>query len=240
MTSQFTDKVVMITGAGGNVARGVIKKFALAGAKLVLIDRDQDKLAYCVEELGDGLNEYMLDQADLGKVEDVDTLVKRVEARFQHIHVLAHTAGGFDMGKPVHEAGIDVWERMMYINARLTYVTLGRVAQHMVENKVQGALVSVLARSALKGSKNMAAYCASKAAAQRIIESMGAELLDHGINVNGVMPSIVDTPPNRESMPKADFSRWVTPDQIADAIYFLASEESIAITGSSLEVYYRA
>lgn len=240
MSNQFTDKVVMITGAGGNVARGVIKKFARAGAKLVLIDRDQEKLDNCIAALGDDLNEYMLDKADLGNVDEVNALVKRVEGRFKHIHVLAHTAGGFDMGKPVHEAGIDVWDKMMYLNARLTYITLGRVAKHMVDNGIQGALIGVLARSALKGSKNMAAYCASKAAAQRIIESMGAELLDHGINVNGVMPSIVDTPPNREAMPKADFSRWVTPDQIADAIYFLASEESIAITGSSLEVYYRS
>lgn len=240
MAGRFTDKVVMITGAGGNLARDVVHQFAQEGAKLVLIDRKQDKLQECVDALAGVLNDYMMDKADLGLVEEVDALVKRVENRFGKIDVLVHTAGGFDMGKPVHEAGIDIWERMMYINARLTYVTLGRVAKHMVDNNVEGKIVGVLARPGLKGGKNMSAYSASKAAAQRIIESMGAELAEHNINVNGVMPSIIDTPPNRKDMPNADFSKWVTPQMVADVILFLASDAAISINSSSLEVYHKS
>jgi NAD(P)-dependent dehydrogenase (short-subunit alcohol dehydrogenase family) len=98
----------------------------------------------------------------------------------------------------------------------------------------------VLARAALKGSKDHSAYTASKAAAQRIVESMAAELRDHGINVNGVLPSTIDTPANREAMPNADFNKWVKPAEIADAIAFLASPAAKAIHGVSLEVYNRA
>ena len=115
-----------------------------------------------------------------------------------------------------------------------------RIARHMVEKNVSGKIVIVLARSGLKGSSNHGAYTASKAAAQRIMESMSAELRDKGINVNGVLPSTIDTPSNRESMPNADFSKWVAPEELASAIAFLASDQARAIHGTSLEVYNRA
>lgn len=240
MSNRFVDKVVMITGAAGNLGEGVLREFAAEGAKLVLVARNKEKLMQQIESMDIELGEYLLEKADLGVVEEVDALVKRVEDHFGKIDVLVHTAGGFDMGKPVHEAGIDIWERMMYLNARLTYVTLGRVAKHMVDNIVEGKIISVLARPGLKGSKNMSAYSASKAAAQRVIESMGAELKEHNINVNGVMPSIIDTPPNRKDMPNADFSKWVTPKMVADVILFLASDGAVSINGDSLEVYHKS
>ena len=120
----------------------------------------------------------------------------------------------------------------MYLNARILFVTLGRVAKHMVDNNIQGSITTILAKTGLSGAKNTAAYAASKAAAQRIMESMALELKEHDIRVNGVMPSIVDTPANRESMPNADFSRWVTPEQIADTMAFLSSDGAEAISGS--------
>ncbi|PJF24318.1 MAG: short-chain dehydrogenase, partial [Phototrophicales bacterium] len=98
----------------------------------------------------------------------------------------------------------------------------------------------VLARAAYKGAANTAAYTATKAAAQRLMESMSLELRDHGINVNGVAPSIIDTPPNRASMPNADFSRWVTTDSLADAIAFLVSDAARDLHGVTLDVFGRA
>jgi len=110
----------------------------------------------------------------------------------------------------------------------------------MLEKGVAGKIVFVLARASLKGAAGSSAYTASKAAAQRVMESLSAEVRDAGIHVNAVLPSTIDTPPNRESMPKADTSKWVTPEQVADAIAFLASDAASALHGVSLEVYNRA
>jgi NAD(P)-dependent dehydrogenase (short-subunit alcohol dehydrogenase family) len=235
--TQFTNKTVMITGAAGSVAQGMIDKFASTNANLVLIDYSLQALQERMAQKS--LPDALLLDGDLGKPEAVQNAVDATIDRFGKIDVLLHTAGGFGMGDPVHAVNMDVFQKMMYVNAQLTYVTLGVVARHMVEKNIQGSMVAILAKAGLSGGKNMAAYSASKAAAERIVQAMAQELKDQQIRVNGIMPSIVDTPPNRKDMPKADFSKWVTPAQIADTAYFLASEDAKAITGASVPVYGR-
>lgn len=235
MAGEFDGQVVIVTGAAGNLGSAVSRQFAAQGARLILLDRGGERLATLAAELGgDPLS------ADLADAAAVDALVQQIEARYGQINVLAHTVGGFEAGTPVHESDYEVMERMLNLNVRPIYVTAGRVARHMVEKNVAGKIVVVLARSGLKGFGGGAAYTASKAAAQRVIESMSAELRDKGIHVNAVMPSTIDTPANRESMPKADFSKWVTPDDVANAILFLASDRARAFYGTSFEVYGRA
>lgn len=237
---QFDDKVVMITGAGGGIARGIVHKFATEGANLVLVDRDHDAIQERIDELGDIVGDYLITGGDLGKTEDMDTVIQNVVDKFGRIDILAHAIGGYAGGTPVHETDISVLEKQIYLNTRIVFITLGRVAKHMVENNIEGSMIAILARTGLSGSKNTAAYAASKAAAQRIVESMALELKDKNIRVNGVMPSTADTETNRESMPNADFDKWVTPEQIADAIAFLASDAAVAISGQSIGVYNKA
>jgi NAD(P)-dependent dehydrogenase (short-subunit alcohol dehydrogenase family) len=237
MAGEFTGKVIMVTGAAGNLGRAVVARFAREDARLVLVDRDQARL----DQLAAETNVDSLPAAvELTQPAAVAELIKRAEERFGHIDILAHTVGGYEAGKPVHEADSAVFERMLALNFWPVVITCGAVAKHMLEHGVAGAIVVVLARAALKGSKDHSAYTASKAAAQRIVESMAAELRDHGINVNGVLPSTIDTPANREAMPNADFSKWVKPADVANAIAFLASPAARAIHGVSLEVYNRA
>ena len=235
MSDEFAQQVVLITGACGNLGQAVTARFAAAGARLVLADHDAARLP----SLHDRYPDAMTLALDATKVESVDQALHAVEARLGQIHILAHTVGGSSAGQPVHEMPQDAWDRMFNLNVKPIYVVGGRVAQHMLDHAVRGSLVFVLARAALKGAANAAAYTASKAAAQRIMESMAAELKDRGININGVLPSIIDTPPNREAMPKADFSKWVTPEDVANAIAFLASEQANSLHGVSLEVYGR-
>ncbi len=233
----FTGKVVMVTGASGNLGQVLARKFAAGGAKLALVAREAADLKALADELGgDSLSEA----ADLGDPASVDALVGRIEARFGGIDVLAHTVGGYAAGKPVHESGIDVLEKVIALNVRPVYVTAGRVAKSMVERGQGGKIVVVLAKSALKGNPNNGAYSASKAAAQRIVESMALELRDKGINVNAVLPSIIDTPQNRKEMPNADPAKWVTTNDIAETMLFLASEAAAKIHGASIEVYGRS
>ncbi len=110
----------------------------------------------------------------------------------------------------------------------------------MVARGQGGKIVVIAAKSALKGSAKNAAYSASKSAVLRIVESMALELRDQGINVNAVLPSIIDTPQNRADMPNADPAKWVTPDDLADTILFLCSDAAAKINGASIEVYGRS
>lgn len=228
--TDYASKVVLITGANGGLGQGVVRRYADAGATLVLGQRGADPLQACP----DGpVNCYTvgLDATDPASV---DAAVRQIEAQPGRIDVLAHTVGGYAAGQPVHEAGLDVWDKMMALNAKAVYVTAGRVARHMVERDISGSMVVVLAKAALKGSRNHAAYAASKAAAQRIVESMAVELGEHGIRINAVMPGTIDTPANREAMPNADFSTWQTPEAIADVMLFLTSDAAALVNGDSI------
>ncbi len=231
MAADFTNKVVMVTGAGGNIGQAVARRFAAAGAKVVLVGRSESELTAVAQELNG-----MVGIADVTDPASLDALVKQVEGSYGKIDALAHTVGGYNAGTPVHESGLDVWDKMMNLNARSVYVSCGRVAKHMVDNKVNGRIIAILAKNAYKGTNNHAAYSASKAAAQRVLESMAAELGKLGITVNAIVPSTIDTPQNRAGSPNADYSKWVKPEEIADAILFLASDESRAINGVSLDI----
>lgn len=239
--ADFEGKTVLITGAAGNLGKAVAEAFAARGAKLVLADRSREKLDAEHRRLADAwpkLN-IMPVVAAVSSAGTVDALFAAAAERFGQVDVVVHTVGGFSMGPAVADGDLDELRQMFELNAVPLLLVAGRGAQHMMEHGVKGKIIVVLARSALAGSAKQSAYCASKAAAQRIMESLALEVRDKGIHVNGVMPSVIDTPPNRDSMPNADFSRWVTPEQIANAIVFLASSDADALYGVSLPVYNR-
>ncbi|MBI5670919.1 MAG: SDR family NAD(P)-dependent oxidoreductase [Chloroflexi bacterium] len=231
--ADFTDKVVLVTGASGNLGSAITRRFAAEGARLVLVERDETKLAELAREVG-GLPVA----ADVTDPTSVDALVQRVEAEYGRIDVLAHTVGGFAPGQPVHESGLDIWDKMLNLNAKSVYVMCGRVARHMVEHQIEGSIIAVVSRNAYKGTAKNAAYSAAKAAAQRVVESMAAELGKLGITVNAIAPSTIDTPQNRAEQPNADYSKWVQPAEIADAMVFLAGNR--AINGHTLDLYGRS
>ena len=122
MTEQgaFAGKVVAITGAAGSIGRGVVKKFAAEGAKLVCLDLHQESIDKLVADMGDAIGEHIGIPVDIGQPDQVDQAIQQIDAAYGRIDHLAHIAGGFAMGQPVHEAGIDVFDKMMYLNARLT------------------------------------------------------------------------------------------------------------------------
>ena len=237
MAAEFADRVVMVTGAGGNLGSAIARRFAAGGARLVLVNRSVEPLTALVGELG---GDPMTAAVDVGQEDAVDALVRQVEARYGRIDVLAHAVGGFASGKAVYEPGLDQLDGMWNLNVRPLYIVCGRVARSMLEHQVAGHITAVAARSGLRGAAKTSAYTASKAATLRIIESLALEVRDQGIHVNAVSPSTVDTPTNRESMPKADPSKWVTAEQVADAVAFLSSQAGSAFYGANLEVYGRA
>jgi NAD(P)-dependent dehydrogenase (short-subunit alcohol dehydrogenase family) len=239
--SEFKNRVVMITGAAGNLGRAISAKFAAQSARLVLVDYSLPVVRDAAEELNVPRSRCLTAAGDLGKIKDADAVIAKAVRKFDRIDCLIHTVGGFAMGEGMHTVDdLSRYERMMYLNAQTTYVMLARVGRHMVEAGTPGAMVAILARSGLRGAKGMAEYTAGKAAAERIVQSAAEELKPYNIRVNGVMPSTIDTPLNRRDMPNADFSRWVTPDQLANVIMFLCSDAASAITGDSIAVYNKA
>ena len=230
-----TDRdVVCITGAAGNLGAATAAWFGRQGARLVLLDRDAEALQSRYGTLADAV----LLPVDLLDREAAVQAVAQVLPRVHHIDVLCHLAGGFHMGEPVHATPARAWDFMMDLNARSFIHMAAAVVPHMRQQQ-RGSIVAVAAAGGLKGGASMGAYAASKSALMRLVESMSAELRDDGINVNAVLPSIIDTPPNRGAMPDADFSRWVAPEALAEVIGFLASHAARAVHGALVPVLGR-
>lgn len=228
----FDKQTVLVTGAAGNLGRAVAAAFFERGANLVLLARKREELDTIYGSAG---GRRLFVSADLLDTSQVDGAVQTAIERFRRIDVLCNVAGGFRMGMPVHETADAVWQSMLDLNAR-TVVNMARAVVPLMIAASSGKIVNMAATSALGGKADMGAYCASKSATVRLTESMAAELRDKGINVNCVMPSIIDTPQNRAAMPGADPRRWVAPAALADVIVFLASDAARAIHGAAIPV----
>lgn len=237
--TNFKDKVVMITGASGNLGSAVTRAFAEAGAKLALIDRHLEQLSKDFPQLGQNPDQFLAENVDLTKQEAVTAVVEKIVAKFGRIDVLVHTVGGFFSGPPLHETPLKKLDFMLLLNAKTTFITNQAVLQKMVPQG-SGKVINIAARPALQGNKNMSAYSAGKAAVLRLTESAAAEVKNHGINVNAILPGTIDTPQNREAMPKANTDNWVQPASLADVILFLASDAARDIHGAAIPVYGRS
>jgi NAD(P)-dependent dehydrogenase (short-subunit alcohol dehydrogenase family) len=139
------------------------------------------------------------------------------------------------MGDPVHATSDKTWDFLFDLNTRSVLNTAAAVVPIMLE-KGSGKVVNVSARAGLAGAAAMGTYTASKAAVMRLTESMALELREQGVNVNAVMPSLIDTPRNRADMPDADHSKWVRPADIAEVIGYLASPAACAVHGACVPV----
>ena len=220
----FEGKTVMITGAAGNLGRAVAKGFSELGAILVLLDtksRGDEKGLFIATEL--------LDQ------KSVDAAAAKAIERFGRIDVLTNIAGGFRMGSPLHETSDEDWNFLFDTNVRTVLHTARAVVPRMLAAG-GGKIINIGAFAAQKGAAQMAAYTASKSAVIRLTEAMAAELRGQGINVNCVLPTVIDTPQNRAAMPKADPDRWVAPQNLARIIAFLASDDARDVHGAAVPV----
>ena len=172
---------------------------------------------------------------DLRDPRSVQQAVDRTLERHGRIDVLCNIAGGFRMGPALHETPDQDWDFLLELNAKSVLHMARAVVPAMIRNG-SGKIVNVGAYAAQKGVAAMGAYVASKSAVIRITETMAAELREKNINVNCVLPTIIDTPENRSAMPQADPRRWVAPQDLAAVIVFLASDAARAIHGAAIPV----
>ncbi|HYD55308.1 MAG TPA: SDR family NAD(P)-dependent oxidoreductase [Burkholderiales bacterium] len=210
---RFTDRVVVVTGAAGNLGRAVCDAFGREGATVVGLDVETN----------------ILDSRKLeARIQEIIENQKRID-------IVCNIAGGFRMGKPVHETSDADWDFLFDLNVKSVRNMARAVVPHMLKAG-GGKIVNVGAFAAQRGAAQMGAYVASKSAVIRLTEAMAAELREKNINVNCVMPTILDTPQNRADMPKADPAKWVALGDAAQAILFLASDDARAIHGAALPV----
>jgi len=229
---EFQDRTVVITGAAGNLGRAVAEAFLARGANLVLVDLKNEALQ---RVFGAGDSRRLLAAANLLEQAQLDAMAMQAVERFGRIDVLANLAGGFRMGEPVHATTDTTWKFLLDINAGTLLHAVRAVVPRMLAQG-GGRIVNVGAYAAQKGAAQMGAYIAAKSAVIRLTETLAAELRDKRINVNCVLPTIIDTPENRAAMPDADPVRWVAPADLASVILFLASDDARAIHGAALPV----
>jgi NAD(P)-dependent dehydrogenase (short-subunit alcohol dehydrogenase family) len=223
----MASRTVLLTGAAGNLGRAVAEAFARESANLALLDVRRGNLE-------DGDRQLFI-ATDLLDPANVQAAVDKAVQRFERIDVLCNIAGGFRMGSSVHETTDKDWNFLMDLNAR-TVLNTARAVVPIMLKAGGGKIVNIGAFAAQKGAAQMGAYVASKSAVIRLTETMAAELREKNINVNCVLPTIIDTPENRAAMPDVDPKRWVAPAALAEVIVFLASDAARAIHGAALPV----
>lgn len=237
--SDFSDRVVGITGATGNLGTAVARKFMVSGSKMGFLERSPDKIKKIFPETVNAPDQFLVQQVDVTNPDSMEEAANELLREFGRIDILVNTVGGYRAGAPLHQTPLDTLDFMLNLNARSVFVSCQAFIPSMIENNY-GKIVNVSARPGLIGVRNAAAYSASKSAVIRLTESMSSELKHKGINVNCVLPGTIDTPQNRQATPDADFNLWVSPESIADVILFLASDVASAIHGAAVPVYGRS
>ena len=219
-------KVVVVTGASGALGK-VVAEVALArGARVAGIDHAPSQIPATPDRIDLG----GVDLSDPGQAKKA---IDAAAAHFGRLDALINIAGGFAF-EAIVEGDPKTWQRMYALNV-LTALNASQSALPHLQASNAGRIVNIGAMGALQAGAGMGAYAASKAGVHRLTEALAAECKGR-ITVNAVLPSTIDTPANRASMPKADFKKWVTAEELAEVILFLASDAASAVTGALLPV----
>jgi NAD(P)-dependent dehydrogenase (short-subunit alcohol dehydrogenase family) len=219
-------KVVVVTGASGALGK-VVAEVALArGARVAGIDHAPSQIPATPNRIESG-------GVDLTDPAQAKKAIDAVAAHFGRLDALINIAGGFAF-EAIAEGDPKTWQRMYALNV-LTALNASQSALPHLEASNAGRIVNIGAMGAQQAGAGMGAYAASKAGVHRLTEALAAEWKGR-ITVNAVLPSTIDTAANRASMPKADFKKWVTAEELAEVILFLASDAASAVTGALLPV----
>jgi NAD(P)-dependent dehydrogenase (short-subunit alcohol dehydrogenase family) len=219
-------KVVVVTGASGALGKVVAAAALARGARVAGVDHAPSQMPATADriELGG------IDLSDAAQAKDA---IDAAASHFGRLDALINIAGGFAF-EAIAEGETKTWQRMYALNV-LTALHASRAAIPHLTASPAGRIVNVGAIGALQAGGGMGAYAASKAGVHRLTEALAAEWKGK-ITVNAVLPSTIDTAANRASMPKADFAKWVTPQELAEVVLFLASDAASGVTGALLPV----
>lgn len=237
----LSKRVVVVTGATGNLGHVVVRAFLERGAHVALPVRDTAK----GEQLRASLDEHagtadhprlIVETVDIADRAAMDAFVERVMRAWGRLDVLANLAGGFGSGSALD---LQTMQRLWDDNVR-TSVNATSACLRPMRARGYGRIVTVSAYAAVgRTRKNGAPYAMAKGALVRWTEALAEELKGEGITANCVLPSTIDHPANRANMPNADPKTWVSPEELAAVIVFLCSDEASGVTGAAIPVTAR-
>lgn len=237
-------KVAIITGGAGGIGKETARTFLEEGAKVALVDLDEEALNGVKDEL-DNADDVLVIPTDVSKEEDVKNYVEKTKSEFGQIDILFNNAGVTGKRTPLVDIKLEDFDNLMNINARGVFLGLKHVLPEMLEQE-SGSVINTSSVDGLRGSPELAPYSASKHAVVGLTKSAAIEVADKGIRVNSVHPSPVDTDMMEglegEDKSQADFAedipfgRYATPQEVTNVVLFLASDDSEFITGSQYRV----
>jgi len=229
-TYDFDGSVVLVTGASGALGSAIAAAFDDAGATVcgadIVAPDDEDSLVD-----PSTVDFYETDATDEDSVSDT---VEAIVDEHGGLDAVCNIAGTWRGGDPLHETDVSEFEMLFDVNLKSMFLTSKHAIPHLRET--EGAIVSVSARSSLEGGEGDGPYRASKAGVRLLTETIAEENLGT-VRANAIMPSVIDTPMNREMMSGADFDEWVEPADIADVVLFLCSPEAGVTSGAAVPVY---
>ena len=231
----FARQTALVAGGTGGLGRAVALAFLEAGATVAVTYRNADEFRGLESAASSGRERLTGHPADVTDEEAVRRLVDELLREHGRLDVLVNCVGGYAGGSKLWEADAKVFDRMLDLNFR-SGLALCRAAVPAMVGRGGGAIVNVASRAAVDHGAGVAAYAASKAAAVALIDSLAADLAGTRVRANSVLPSIIDTEANRRAMPKADFSKWPKPEEIARVILFLCSDDARLIHGAAIPV----
>jgi NAD(P)-dependent dehydrogenase (short-subunit alcohol dehydrogenase family) len=227
----FSNRIVLVTGGTGALGSSITKAFVESNATVIssyVYDREEPPTQT------ENKLSIQLIKADITKEEEVARLVSIVMDKYGHIDILVNVVGGYIGAKSIVELDEKEWDLMMAMNLKSAFLISKHVTKHMVASKY-GKIIHISSKKGLHAEGSDSAYAASKSGLIRLVESLSEETKES--NVNCIMPIIIDTQANRKAMPNADFNKWVKPDDLANVVLFLSSEEANTITGAAIPTF---
>jgi NAD(P)-dependent dehydrogenase (short-subunit alcohol dehydrogenase family) len=218
-----------VTGGTGALGQAIVRRFSSDGDRVIVPwilkhERDQVEAEFRAANV-------VLIEADIAE----EAGARAVVAAAPGLEVLVNAAGGFGFGGPVADTELELWDRMYRMNLR-TAASMCRAAAPELRERDRATIVCIAAQAALGAAPQIAAYAASKAGIVALVRALQEELAPNSVNVHAVVPTTIDTPANRTSMPDADFTTWTPPARIAEVIHWLASSQAQTVRGALLPV----
>ena len=232
------NKVAIVTGGTGALGRAVVLEFLKKNAKVACSYVVEKEKKECMSLMRKHKRNIVFIKSDVTKERNVSRLIKSTIEKYKKIDILVNMVGGFAYSYMI-DTDEKTWDHMINLNLKTTFFCSKKVLPHMIKQNY-GKIISISSRPALQGSAGVGAYSAAKAGVLNLTETIADEVKDYDINVNAILPSTIDTPANRRDMPDADFSKWVKPEEIANVIIFLSSDDSKPINGAGIPVYGKA
>jgi len=228
-------RVAIVTGGTGALGQAVTLQFLTEGAVVAVpyaVAKERDQL--CERATPADRGRLVTEPVDVTDLAAMTAFVERTVVARGRVDILVGAVGGFAAGSLL-ETDEATWRRMLDLNLTSAFAATKAVAPHMVRARY-GRIVLVASRAVVVPAGGVLAYTVSKVGVIALAQALARELGPHGVTVNAVLPSTMDTPANRAAMPDSDRRGWVPVEAVADAIAMLAREQSAHITGTLLAV----